>query len=64
MEVLAFSKSKSGKKSIPTYTVSTHHDFSADIAAKFAETVCTRYAEALDKATQTSYAAVYVESRK
>src|SRR2546430_13740283 len=51
MEVSAFSKSKSGKKSIATYTVSTHHDFPADIAAKFAETACTRYAEALDKAT-------------
>lgn len=38
MEVMTFSKSKSGKKSIPTYTASTHHDFPADIAAKFAET--------------------------
>ena len=47
---MGFSKSKSAKKSIPAYIVSTI-DFPADISVKFAKTLssCKRYAETLDK---------------
>jgi hypothetical protein len=63
---MAFSKSKSGKKSIPAYTVSTHHDFPAQYYGQICRNTQKVAQDTLKRLTKAAHnpvmLPVYVES--